>query len=153
MRDYVRTLEMEGRTKKENSDMVIERLKEITSHTLKLPGQDMMSWEKTLIRTLTSSANEQINFMKAVQGQRVLFMPRSEGIYIALILKQVQDIDTDQLETSPLKARDMNSTGLLSQSSSTSVSSSVAAVKKQIIKNNLFLDISSLSKNLQLILT
>jgi hypothetical protein len=57
-------------------------------------------------------------------------MPRSEGIYIALILKQMQDIEVDQLETSPLKAKDMNSTGIFSQSSTTSVSSSVAAVKK-----------------------
>jgi hypothetical protein len=31
MRDYVRTLEMEGRSKKENSDMMLERLKEFTS--------------------------------------------------------------------------------------------------------------------------
>jgi hypothetical protein len=80
-------------------------------------------------------------------------MPRSEGIYVALILKQVQDIETDQVETSPFKAKDMNSTGIMSQSSSTSVSSSVSAVKKQIIKNNLFLDISSLSKSLKTILT
>jgi hypothetical protein len=80
-------------------------------------------------------------------------MPRSEGIYVALILKQVQDIEADQVETSPFKAKDMNSTGIMSQSSSTSVSSSVAAVKKQIIKNNLFLDISSLSKSLKTILT
>jgi hypothetical protein len=80
-------------------------------------------------------------------------MPRSEGIYIALILKQVGDVEADQAETSPFKAKDMNSTGLLSQSSSTSVSSSVAPVKKQIIKNHLFLDISSLSKGLKTILT
>jgi hypothetical protein len=38
MRDYVRTLEMESRNKKENSDMLLERLKEITSQTLKLQG-------------------------------------------------------------------------------------------------------------------
>jgi ABC-type transporter Mla subunit MlaD len=58
MRDYVRTLEMENRNKKENSDMVVERLKEFTSQTLKLQGQDLMSWEKTLVRTLNSSATE-----------------------------------------------------------------------------------------------
>lgn len=79
-------------------------------------------------------------------------MPHSPGIYIALVLKQVQDIDADQspIESgSPLKMKDMNSTGHISQSSSTSVTSaSVTSVKKQIIKNNLFLDVGSLSKNL-----
>jgi|LauGreDrversion4_2_1035121.scaffolds.fasta_scaffold321474_2 hypothetical protein len=68
MRDYVRTLEMESRNKKENSDMLLERLKEITSQTLKLQGQDIFSWEKSLVRTITSSTTEQINFMKAIQG-------------------------------------------------------------------------------------
>jgi hypothetical protein len=36
MRDYVRTLEMEGRNKKENSDMLLDRLREFTAQTLKL---------------------------------------------------------------------------------------------------------------------
>ncbi len=58
MRDYVRTFEMEGRSKKENSDMLLERLREFTTQTLKLQGQEVNSWEKTLFRTISSSATE-----------------------------------------------------------------------------------------------
>jgi hypothetical protein len=37
-------------------------------------------------------------------------MPHSPGVYIALVLKQLADIDADQQasSSSPLKAKDMN---------------------------------------------
>lgn len=81
-------------------------------------------------------------------------MPHSPGIYIALVLKQIQDIEADQAEhVSPFKQKDMNNqTGISGASSVAGKSESGASVKKQIVKNNLFLDINSLSKNLQTIL-
>lgn len=39
MKDYIRTLESEYKNKKENSESVIERLKEFTCMTLKLQSQ------------------------------------------------------------------------------------------------------------------
>lgn len=84
--------------------------------------------------------------MRAVQGQRVLFMPHAQpGVYIALILRTVQEIEAD-LESGPLRSKDMNAM------TANSVDSQ-GSVKRVAVKNNLFLDINSLSKNLQTILT
>jgi hypothetical protein len=33
--------------------------------------------------------------MRAMEGTRVLFMPHSEGIYIAMVLKNAEEIDLD----------------------------------------------------------
>ena len=79
--------------------------------------------------------------MSADEGIRVLFMPHSPGIYIALVLKNLEEIIQENL----LKDKDMNS--LLEQSSIKN-SQHVPAVKRLNIKNNLFLDIKSMSKNL-----
>ena len=100
MRDYIKLMELDFKTKKENSEGLLERLKEFTCMTLKLSntssnGGDSMGWETNLTRALTASTYEHINFLRAVQGQRILFMPHSPGIYIALILKQVDDIEFD----------------------------------------------------------
>ena len=57
---------------------------------------DQNTWETSLTRALNASTQEHINFLRAVQGQRVLFMPHATpGVYIALILKQVNDIESD----------------------------------------------------------
>ena len=68
------------------------------------------------------------------------------------MLKQVTDIEADQVEhlQSPFKAKDMNQATAASSValSSKSETSSSASVKRLMIKNNLFLDIDSLSKNL-----
>lgn len=85
LRDHVRALEMDFKQKKENSESVVDRLREIACNTLKL--QNEFGWEANLAKALTASAVEHINFLRAVQGQRVLFMPHSPGIYIALVLK------------------------------------------------------------------
>jgi DNA repair exonuclease SbcCD ATPase subunit len=96
MKDYIRVLETEYKQKKENNEGIIERLKEFTCMTLKLQGlTDALTWETSLTRAITASANEHINFQRAVQGQRILFMPHSPGIYISLLLKQVAEIDVD----------------------------------------------------------
>jgi hypothetical protein len=144
---------------KENNEMLLERIKEVTCNTLKLQNAcDASGWETSLTRALVASTVEHINFLRAVQGQRILFMPHSPGIYIALVLNKVSEIDADNLEhqmkTSPFKIKDMNSgPGSISSSeSSSSKSDNAASVRRLTIKNNLFLDINSLSKNLQTIL-
>ena len=150
MKDYVKTLEAEFKQRKENSENVVERLKEFTYSTLRIQNDQGGCWESSLTKALASSAQEHINFLRAVQGQRVLFMPHSPGIYIALVLKQLQDIEADQLEyQSAFKSKDMNAN---TTSSSIAKSDGAGSVKRLIIKNNLFLDIESLSKNLQTIL-
>ena len=65
-------------------------------------------------------------------------MPHSPGVYIALVLKQVEEIEQEQLILSKGESTGDES---LTQSQS-------ASVKRIVIKNNLFLDIDSLSKNL-----
>lgn len=42
--------------------------------------------------------------MTATEGVRVLFMPHSPGIYIALVLKNLEEI----IEENMLKDKDMN---------------------------------------------
>lgn len=87
---------------KENETM-IKRIKEFTCSTLNL--SNLESWESSLTRALTVNTLEQINFLRAVEGNRILFMPHSPGIYIALVLKQVEDIELDQ---SMFKSKDLN---------------------------------------------
>jgi len=69
MKDYVRSLETEYKLKKENNEGIIERLKEFTCMTLRLQGSaltDALTWETSLTRAITASANEHINFQRAV---------------------------------------------------------------------------------------
>lgn len=77
-------------------------------------------------------------------------MPHSPGIYIALVLKQATDIEQDLIAEMPQTIQD---TGASVSSLSKSESSGAAGTVKRIsIKNNLFLDVSSLSKTLQTVL-
>jgi hypothetical protein len=71
-------------------------------------------------------------------------MPHSPGIYIALVLKNHEEIEQEVA----LKSKDLNLTDTNSLKSESGHS-----VRKLNIKNNLFLDIESLSKNMQKILT
>lgn len=41
---------------------------------------------------LYANSYESINFMTAIEGVRIMFMPHSEGIYIALVLKDLEEI-------------------------------------------------------------
>lgn len=50
-----------------------------------------------MTRALSANAFEYVNLMRAVEGSRVLFMPHSEGIYIALVLKNAEEIDRDMI--------------------------------------------------------
>ena len=91
---------------------------------------------------------------------RLLFMPHSEGIYMALVLKDgraLEDEQEDQLEImSHISSSDDNSVSpmtLQSQLSGDDVSTSSASskpkppVQRMYIENHLFLDLSSLSKS------
>ena len=109
------------------------KIKEMACSTLKITNID--TWENSLNRALTANAFEHINFLRPAEGSRVLFMPHSPGIYIALVLKNAEDIETENI----LSSKDLN----VSESSSFKNS-----VQRLLIKNNLFLDIDSLSKNL-----
>lgn len=65
MKEYIRSLETEYKLKKENNESIIERLKEFTCMTLRLQGNaltDALTWETSLTRAITASANEHINF-------------------------------------------------------------------------------------------
>ena len=62
-------------------------------------------WESGLTRALTACTYENINFLRAAEGVRILFMPHSPGIYIALVLSQVDEIEQDQ---NTLKSGNLN---------------------------------------------
>lgn len=147
MKEYLKNVESEYKQKtlksKEN-ESVLQRIKEFTCTALNLT-QD--SWESGLTRAITACTFENINFMRALEGCRVLFMPHSPGVYLALVLKSVEDIDMD-LQMS-IKNQLMNISDSISLSKSEATDK---PVRKLIIKNNLFLDVESLSKNLQTIL-
>ena len=76
-------------------------------------------------------------------------MPHSPGIYIALVLRNAEDIESDC--SNILSEKSMNGSDGRDTSPSASKKSE-PSVKRLIIKNNLFLDLNSLSKNLQTIL-
>ena len=63
------------------------------------------SWEANVTKHIYANSQESINYMTAMEGIRVLFMPHSPGIYLALVLKNLDDIIQDQV----LKEKDMNS--------------------------------------------
>jgi hypothetical protein len=46
-----------------------------------------------LTRALTANNLEHINFMRAMEGVRILFMPHCPGVYIALVLKNIEEIE------------------------------------------------------------
>ena len=67
------------------------------------------------------------------EGLRVLFMPHSPGIYAALVLKEYGETTEAVMSQSQMRKHS-------------------SGVSKKTIKNNLFLNLASLSKNLQTIL-
>lgn len=89
LKEHVRSLEADHRTRREQSESLLERLREFT------PDFATAGWETSLTRVLTQSTQEHINFLRAAPGQRLLFMPHSPGVYVALVLKQVSDILVD----------------------------------------------------------
>lgn len=81
---------MKTQVSKENQEM-LQRIKDFTCTALNLNKYE--SWESGLTRALSSNAFESINFMRPHETARLLFMPHSPGIYIALVLKNADEID------------------------------------------------------------
>lgn len=93
MKDYITTMEKEFKDKTqrhEDYESTINRIREFTYMTTNL--KDNEKWESNLAKILYANSYECINFMTAVEGVRVLFMPHSPGIYIALVLKNLEEI-------------------------------------------------------------
>ena len=91
--------------------------------------------------------------MKAEKNQRLIFMPHSEeGVYMALVLKNsdkiLQDLQESERESNPFDEIDINKLQKGDTSLSGLMKSTSSPVEKVVVKNNLFLDLSSLSKNL-----
>ena len=93
---------------------------------------------------------------------RLLFMPHSPGIYMALVLKEAAALEREQEEQlemmSHISSEDPSSLGIelskqLSGDNSESSSKPKPPVQRLYIENHLFLDLSSLSKSFQTILT
>lgn len=64
-------------------------------------------WEAGLLKILTSAKKDTINFRSVnfnglgmvtgvASDNRLLFMPHSEGIYIALVLKDAESLEREQ---------------------------------------------------------
>ena len=82
---------------KEN-EAVMQRIKDLACTTLRMSkSNDFDDWEAGLTRVITANAYEHINFLRAKDGCRVLFMPHSPGIYIALVLKNQEEIEYDNI--------------------------------------------------------
>ena len=66
-------------------------------------------WEAALLKLLTSAKRDTINFRSVnfnglgmvtgiASDNRLLFMPHSDGIYIALVLKDASSLEREQEE-------------------------------------------------------
>ena len=95
------------------------------------------NWEATLARAINANVYENINFMKAGEGCRILYMPHSPGVYIALVLQNAEDIEKDNALTD--KCLNMTQESMKKNDSGPNV-------KRLMIRNNLFLDTGSVSK-------
>ena len=85
---------------------------------------------------------------------RLLFMPHSPGVYIALVLKDGDEMEQDQLIQSEEAKEDLKQSVLISHRSQISLGEGTQnQPKHQTIQNYLFLDVTSLSKSFQTILS
>ncbi len=91
IRDFQKENSPNKDKKQGDSDVVLQRIKQLTCTSLNIQNYD--TWENSLARALNANSYEHVNFMTAMEGVRVLFMPHSPGIYIALVLKNVEDIE------------------------------------------------------------
>jgi hypothetical protein len=66
--------------------------------------QDDFIWETLLVNMMKSSVRECINIKSGIVsglkagGKRMLFMPHSPGIYVALVLKDASQIEQELME-------------------------------------------------------
>ena len=136
--------------------------------------QDDFMWEAVIQRILTSAKIDTINFKSVnfnglgmatglASDNRLLFMPHSDGIYLALVLKDYQALEREQEDHLEMMSHisssgdEQSTSNLMSaqmNDDQTSTSSkSKPPVQRLYIENHLFLDLSSLSKSFQTILT
>jgi hypothetical protein len=87
---------------------MLQRIKDSALQTLRLTSSSDGAWEAGLTRALNANAYEHINFLRAKQGCRVLFMPHSPGIYIALVLKNAEEIYYDNSTNEVLGDKSLN---------------------------------------------
>lgn len=125
--------------------------------------QDELLWESCLVSVLKSQLRECINFKSAQTNgtkagdRRLLFIPHSPGIYIALLLKDAQQIDRELDDDQDATMSNISAMLLKKQDSMKLLledeTSTGAPVQKLHTENLLFLDLRSLSKSFQTILT
>ena len=84
---------------------MLRRIKEFACSTLQL--KQAGKWEAGLTRAITAGAFEQINFLRLSEGARLIFMPHSPGIYIALMLKDYKDLESSEEECNTDDAIDL----------------------------------------------
>ena len=87
----IKDLENEYKQKSNSSDNILARIKELTCSNLNVGSYE--SWETSLTRAITTNTQEHINFQTVGERVRLLFMPHSPGIYIALVLKNHGEIE------------------------------------------------------------
>jgi hypothetical protein len=100
-----KTTESSGFKDQENSD-VLQRLQSLTCQSFKSAGSN--NWEDKLNNAIFSNLYTNINFMQASEGNRILFMPHSPGVYMALVLKNADEIESEQVGSNPFSEIDMN---------------------------------------------
>ena len=67
--------------------------------------QDDYIWETLMVQLMKSAVRECINIKSSIVsglkagGRRMLFMPHSPGVYVALVLRDAQQIDQELLES------------------------------------------------------
>lgn len=96
-------------------------------------------WEAGLLKILSSSKQDTINFKSinfsglgmvtgVASDNRLLFMPHSEGIYMALVLKNAEDLEKEQDDQLEMMSH---------------ISSQHSDCASPTISNNLIYDVSS----------
>jgi len=68
----------------------------MSTTAVRFGGESDENWENSLHSALMASTVESVNFMRAAEGSRLFFMPHSPGIYIALVLKNADELVKEQ---------------------------------------------------------
>jgi len=92
------------------------------------------------------------DFVTNIAGNnRFLFMPHSPANYVALVLKNASSLEEEASQTDSFSELNLSSQGTV-KSLNYEKKEKVQPVSRHFINNNLFLDLSSLSKSFQTIL-
>lgn len=111
-----------------------------------------MVWEQCLIGLVKSQSRDCINFRSGlVNGtkagnRRMLFMPHSPGVYIALVLRDAAYIESE-LDNEQDTQSNISAIMIKQESKDDDLASQGPPVQRLYTENCLFLDLSSLSKS------